>query len=264
MAPVVGSGSTPACTAFVPNFIYCILGKCIGLFVVVSAFKRPIMSHSSEGFKPYEPREFSVEETKSRAAEFYQYMDKRRSLRSFSNKAVPKDVIEDVIKTASTAPSGAHQQPWTFCAISSADIKSKIREAAEKEEYENYHGRMTDRWLKDLEAFGTDHIKPFLEIAPWLIVVMKRSYEVVDGEKKNNYYATESVGLATGFLLAAIHNAGLVALTHTPSPMNFLTKVLDRPANEKPFLLIPVGYAEDGAEVPVLERKGLDEMAVFY
>ncbi|MGB0915965.1 MAG: nitroreductase family protein [Flavobacteriales bacterium] len=222
------------------------------------------MSDSNQGFKPYEPQRFSEEETVKRSGEFFDYMDKRRSLRSFTDKAVPKEVIENIIKTASTAPSGAHQQPWTFCAISSADIKSKIRKAAEKEEYENYHGRMTDRWLKDLEPFGTDHIKPFLEIAPWIIVVMKRSYELVDGEKKNNYYATESVGLATGFLLAAIHNAGLVALTHTPSPMNFLTKVLERPANEKPFLLIPVGYPTDDAEVPVLGRKGLDEMAVFY
>jgi len=222
------------------------------------------MSHSSEGFITYDARNYSEEETQKRAAEFYEYMDKRRSLRVFSGKLVPKEVIENIIKTASTAPSGAHQQPWTFCAISSADIKSQIREAAEKEEYENYHGRMTDRWLKDLEPFGTDHIKPFLEIAPWIIVVMKRSYELVGGEKKNNYYATESVGLATGFLLAAIHNAGLVALTHTPSPMNFLSKVLDRPDNEKPFLLIPVGYATEDAKVPVLDRKSLDEMAAFY
>lgn len=222
------------------------------------------MSHSSEGFIPFEPRSFSEEESKSRASEFYAYMDKRRSLRHFSDKAVPKEIIENIIKTASTAPSGAHQQPWTFCAIRSTDIKAQIRKAAEQEEYENYHGRMTDRWLKDLEPFGTDHIKPFIEIAPWIIVVMKRSYELVDGEKKNNYYATESVGLATGFLLAAIHNAGLVALTHTPSPMNFLSKVLERPANEKPFLLIPVGYPEDKAEVPVLSRKSLSEIAVFY
>lgn len=222
------------------------------------------MSDHSAGFIPFEPRNFLEDETKKRASEFFAYMDKRRSLRHFSDRAVPKEVIENLIRTASTAPSGAHQQPWTFCAISSADIKSQIREAAEKEEYENYHGRMSDRWLKDLEAFGTDHIKPFLEIAPWLIVVMKRSYEVVDGEKKNNYYATESVGLATGFLLAAIHNAGLVALTHTPSPMNFLSKVLGRPENEKPFLLIPVGYPAEGAEVPKLSRKSLEEVAVFY
>ena len=223
-----------------------------------------MMSESKNGFQPFEPLNFTEAETIDRAADFYHFMERRRSLRHFSDKAVPKEVIENIIKAASTAPSGAHQQPWTFCAISSADIKSKIREEAEKEEYENYHGRMTDRWLKDLEPFGTDHIKPFLEVAPWLIVVMKRSYELVDGEKKNNYYATESVGLATGFLLAAIHNAGLVALTHTPSPMNFLAKVLERPENEKPFLLIPVGYPADGAEVPVLSRKSLDEMAVFY
>ena len=222
------------------------------------------MRDAKDGFIPYEPLNFSEVETHQRAEEFYQFMDKRRSLRMFSDKPVPKEVIENLIRTASTAPSGAHMQPWTFCAVSSAEIKSKIREAAEKEEYENYNGRMSERWLKDLEPFGTDHIKPFLEIAPWLIIVMKRSYEIIDGEKKNNYYATESVGLATGLLLAAIHNAGLVALTHTPSPMNFLSKVLNRPENEKPFLLIPIGYAADDAEVPVLKRKSLDEIAVFY
>ena len=234
------------------------------MFVVVSSFKRPKMSNETNGFIPFEAQQFSEAEMKERAANFYRYMDKRRSLRHFSDQTVPKSVIEDLIKTASTAPSGAHMQPWTFCAISSAEIKLKIREAAEKEEYENYHGRMSDRWLKDLEPFGTDHIKPFLETAPWIIVVMKRSYEFVDGEKKNNYYSTESVGLATGFLLAAIHNAGLVGLTHTPSPMNFLAKVLDRPANEKPFLLIPVGYPAKDAEVPKLDRKPLEEIAVFY
>lgn len=222
------------------------------------------MADLREGFIPYLPLHLTEEETKQRAEDFFHFMDRRRSLRMFSDRPVAKEVIGNIIRTASTAPSGAHQQPWTFCAVSSADIKSKIREAAEKEEYENYHGRMSDRWLKDLEPFGTDHIKPFLEIAPWLIIVMKRSYEFVDGEKKNNYYATESVGLATGFLLAAIHNAGLVALTHTPSPMNFLSKVLERPENEKPFLLIPVGYPAENAEVPDLKRKSLDEVAVFY
>lgn len=222
------------------------------------------MADAKDGFIPYQSLNFSEVETQDRSADFYRFMNRRRSLRMFSDKPVPKEVIENLIRTASTAPSGAHQQPWTFCAVSSLDIKSKIREAAEKEEYENYHGRMSERWLKDLEPFGTDHIKPFLEIAPWLIIVMKRSYEIVDGEKKNNYYATESVGLATGFLLAAIHNAGLVALTHTPSPMNFLSKVLGRPENEKPFLLIPVGYPADGAEVPVLSRKSLEEVAVFF
>lgn len=222
------------------------------------------MSHDNSAFIPYQPLGFSEDEMKQRSKEFFEFMDKRRSLRVFSDNVVPKEIIENIIQTASTAPSGAHQQPWTFCAVSSAEIKSKIREAAEKEEYENYHGRMSERWLKDLEPFGTDHIKPFLEIAPWLIIVMKRSYEFVDGEKKNNYYSTESVGLATGFLLAAIHNAGLVALTHTPSPMNFLAKVLERPENEKPFLLIPVGYPSEDAEVPDLTRKSLEDMAVFY
>jgi iodotyrosine deiodinase len=222
------------------------------------------MADTKDGFIPYQSLNFSEAETHQRASDFYEFMNKRRSMRMFSDKPVPKEVIENLIRTASTAPSGAHQQPWAFCAVSSAEIKSKIREAAEKEEYENYHGRMSDRWLKDLKPFGTDHIKPFLEIAPWLIIVMKRSYEIVDGEKKNNYYATESVGLATGVLLTAIHNAGLVALTHTPSPMNFLSKVLDRPENEKPFLLIPVGYAAASAQVPKLERKALGQMAVFY
>mgnify|MGYP002630818168 CR=1 FL=1 len=222
------------------------------------------MADAKDGFIPFEALSFSEDEMQQRAKDFYEFMDRRRSLRMFSDKPVAKEVIENLIRTASTAPSGAHMQPWTFCAVSSEDIKSQIRAAAEKEEYENYHGRMSERWLKDLEPFGTDHIKPFLEIAPWLIIVMKRSYEIVDGEKKNNYYATESVGLATGFLLTAIHNAGLVALTHTPSPMNFLSKVLDRPENEKPFLLIPVGYAAASAQVPKLERKTLDQMAVFY
>ena len=147
---------------------------------------------------------------------------------------------------------------------SNADIKQKIREAAEKEEYENYHGRMSDEWLEDLKPFGTDWHKSFLTTAPWLIVVFKKAYDLVDGEKQKNYYVNESVGLATGFLLAAIHNAGFVSLTHTPSPLNFLQKILERPSNERPFLLIPVGYPADDAEVPVLERKGLDEMTVFY
>lgn len=234
--------------------------------IVILAFHQwnKDMDHDKNEFIPYESLTFSADEMRHRAREFYQLMDRRRSLRTFSDRSVPREVIEDIIRTASTAPSGAHMQPWTFCAVSSAHIKSKIREAAEKEEYENYHGRMSERWLKDLEPFGTDHIKPFLETVPWLIVVMKRSYEMVDGEKKNNYYATESVGLATGFLLAAIHNAGLVSLTHTPSPMNFLSEVLERPKNEKPFLLIPVGYPADNAEVPDLKRKSLDEVAVFY
>lgn len=216
-----------------------------------------------ESFIPFSTPNFSPEEMLQRSNEFHGLMEQRRSLRMFSDRPVAREIIEQVILTASTAPSGAHKQPWTFCAVSSSDIKRKIREAAEQEEFENYHGRMSDRWLSDLEPFGTDHNKPFLEIAPWLIVVFKRSYELVNGEKANNYYATESVGIATGFLLAAIHNAGLVALTHTPSPMNFLAQVLGRPANEKPFLLIPVGHPAENATVPDLKRKSLAEVSVF-
>lgn len=222
------------------------------------------MHPSNNSFIPYAYNEIAANEAQQRATAFYGFMDSRRSLRMFSDRAVPRQVIEHLIRTASTAPSGAHLQPWTFCAVSSPQIKAQIRIAAEKEEYENYHGRMTDRWLKDLEPFGTDHHKPFLEIAPWLIVVMRHSYEVIDGEKRNNYYSTESVGIATGFLLAAIHHAGLVALTHTPSPMNFLSRLLNRPENEKPFLLIPVGYPAQDAVVPNLRRKPLEEVSVFY
>jgi nitroreductase len=192
-------------------------------------------------------------------------MNRRRSLRYFSDKPLPREVIENLIKTASTAPSGAHKQPWTFCAVSDPAIKSQIREAAEKEEYESYNGRMSEEWLRDLAPLGTDWHKPFLEIAPWLIVVFKKAYELDgNGEKRKCYYVNESVGLAAGFLLAAIHHAGLVSLTHTPSPMNFLQKILDRPDNERPFLLIPVGYPAEAAEVPDLRRKSLGEVAVFY
>ncbi len=224
------------------------------------------MSEHSEQypFVPYEGMSFSPEESLARARSFYRFMDRRRSVRAFSDQPVPRELIEQLIMTASTAPSGAHKQPWTFCAVGDPDIKRQIREAAEKEEYENYHGRMTEEWLRDLAPLGTDWRKPFLEIAPWLIVVFKKVYEVVDGEKRKNYYVNESVGLATGFLLAAIHNAGLVSLTHTPSPMNFLQKILDRPENERPFLLIPVGYPASDAQVPDLKRKGPDEVIVWY
>jgi nitroreductase len=215
-------------------------------------------------FIPYTRETYDAEEMLQRSQAFYQYMDQRRSLRMFSDRAVPRAVIEQVILTGSTAPSGAHKQPWTFCAVSDPAIKRQIREAAEQEEYTNYHGRMSDRWLDDLQAFGTDWQKPFLETVPWLIVVFRRPYEQAEGEKQNNYYVNESVGLATGFLLAAIHHAGLVALTHTPSPMNFLSQVLQRPSNERPYLLIPVGYPAAGAEVPALARKPLAEVAAFY
>lgn len=216
------------------------------------------------GFIPYHRETFEPEEMIRRSNEHYEWMNQRRTVRDFSDREVPKEVIDKIILAASTAPSGANKQPWTFCGVSDKAMKTKIREAAEKEEFENYNGRMSDGWLDDLRHLGTDQNKPFLEIAPWLIIVLKRPYELVDGEKKQNYYVNESVGLAAGLLLAAIHQAGLVALTHTPSPMNFLTKVLNRPENERPFLLIPVGYPADSAQVPDIQRKPLDEVAVYY
>ncbi|MFK7935519.1 MAG: nitroreductase family protein [Saprospiraceae bacterium] len=219
----------------------------------------------TENFIPYEGIQFAETESLQRSQEFYEYMDKRRSLREFTDRPVPREVIENIIKTASSAPSGAHKQPWTFCAVGNPEIKKAIRAAAEEEEYTNYHGRMSEDWLEDLAQFGTDWHKPFLEIAPWLIIVFKKAYDLdSEGNKTKNYYVNESVGLAAGFLLAAIHQAGLVSLTHTPSPMNFLQKILNRPDNERAFLLIPVGYPPEGATVPELSRKGLDEMAVFY
>lgn len=222
------------------------------------------MSEKQAAFIPYTGATYTPEESLEKSKAFYEMMDKRRSLRHFSDRPVAKEVIEQIIMTASSAPSGAHKQPWTFCVVSDPAIKAEVRKAAEKEEFENYHGRMSDEWLEDLEAFGTDWHKPFLEIAPYLIVVFKKAYDIVDGEKQKNYYVNESVGLAAGFLLTAIHQAGLVSLTHTPSPMNFLQKVLKRPENERAFLLIPVGYPAENAEVPDIRRKPLDQVAVFY
>ena len=219
---------------------------------------------TTENFIPFEHEQVEPKESLERVKSFYNDINKRRSLRMFSDKPVDREVIEYVIKSAGTAPSGAHKQPWTFCAVSNPEIKAKIREAAEKEEYENYHGRMSEDWLEDLKVFGTDWNKPFLDIAPWLIIVFRKTYDLEDGIKSKNYYVQESVGLAAGMLLTAIHRAGLVSLTHTPSPMNFLSKVLNRPENEKPFLLIPVGYPADDAEVPDIHRKPLDDISVFY
>ena len=192
-------------------------------------------------------------------------MDKRRSVREFADTSIPKEVIDNLIMTASTAPSGAHKQPWTFCAVSSQALKSKIREAAEIEEKESYENRMSEDWKKDLKSLATDMHKPFLEIAPWLIIVFKKSYDQDEsGAKHKNYYVNESVGIACGMLIAAIHNAGLVTLTHTPSPMNFLANTLNRPTNERAFLLLPVGYAKQPVYVPDLKRKKLEDVSVYY
>lgn len=219
------------------------------------------MKHHS--FISFKGLNYTQDEVFKKSQDFYSFMNQRRSLRMFSDKPVDKKVIENIIMTASTAPSGAHKQPWFFSAIRSSSIKNKIRAAAEKEEIENYSGRMSDSWLKDLEPFETNAEKPFLEIAPWLIVVFKKPFDIVNGEKKQNYYVNESVGIAVGLLLTAIHHAGLVALTHTPSPMNFLEKLLNRPPNERAYLLIPVGYPSDDALIPDIKRKGLNEVADF-
>ena len=215
-------------------------------------------------FIDFKAQNISIEQGKLNAQSFFELMDKRRTVRDFAPDEVPIELIENCIKTASTAPSGAHKQPWTFCVVGDKEIKKQIRMAAEKEEYESYNGRMSQEWLNDLSHIGTDWHKPFLEIAPYIIVVFKRIYEPEGEHKHNNYYVSESVGLACGFLLAALHNAGLVSLTHTPSPMNFLQKILNRPVNERPFLVIPVGYAHPQAKVPNLTRKKLDEVLKLY
>ena len=217
-----------------------------------------------EGFKKYDWSKLSHEEQLSKSKEIYKEMDRRRSIRSFSDEPVSKEAILNAIKTASTAPSGAHKQPWTFCLVSNKEIKKQIREAAEEEEKLNYDHRMSEIWLKDLEKFNTNWEKPFLEVAPFLIIVFKKVYNEGKEKKLTNYYVNESVGLSTGFLLMTLHQIGLFALTHTPSPMNFLTKILNRPSNERPFLLIPVGYPAGDVEVPIIERKDLNEILVEY
>ena len=202
----------------------------------------------------------SEEEQLRRAEEFYRELDLRRTVRDYSDQDVSLEIIKKAILTAGTAPSGAHMQPWRFIIVRDPEVKRKIREAAEKEEYESYHGRMPDRWLRRLAPLGTDEHKPFLEIAPYLIVVF-RITSVDEGEgPEPTYYSQESVGIAVGMLLAALHNAGLATLTHTPSPMKFLQEILGRPKTEVPFVLIPVGYPAEDAKVPNLKRKDLEEI----
>lgn len=217
------------------------------------------------GFIPLIFEHRPAEEMLARAQAFHAEMNRRRTVRHFSPEPVPLAVIEELVRTASTAPSGAHKQPWTFVAVGDPALKRRIREAAEEEERINYGGRMSQEWLEDLRPFGTDAHKPFLEVAPWLVVVFKRAYEVeADGRKHQNYYVNESVGIATGILLAAAHHAGLATLTHTPSPMNFLARVLGRPENERAFLLIPMGFPAEGCTVPRLDRKPLDQVLVVH
>jgi len=223
------------------------------------------MSTKSYPFVPYQQETISDEEILERSKVFYKKVNQRRSVRHFSNQPVSKEVMENIIMAASTAPSGAHKQPWTFCLISNKELKSKLRSLAEEEEKKSYEGRMSEEWLEDLAPLGTDWVKEFIDVAPWIVIIMKRVYEYnEDGSKHNNYYVSESVGLAAGFFLLAVQNAGLVALTHTPSPMNFISKALDRPENERPFLLIPVGHPSENAEVPSLTRKSIEEVIHYY
>lgn len=208
--------------------------------------------------------EYPVEEMKERAADFYTEVRRRRTVRHFSDRPVPQEVIVDCLRAAATAPSGANMQPWHFVVIGDPAVKRQIREAAEAEEREFYEHRAPQEWLEALALLGTDANKPFLETAPYLIAIFAESYGVGEGGRRiKHYYVQESVGIATGILITAIHRAGLASLTHTPSPMNFLNDILGRPANERPFLLLVVGYPAEDAQVPVISKKPLTEIATF-
>ena len=205
-------------------------------------------------------REYPIEEMRDRIEAFYADMDRRRTVRDFSARPVPRDIIETALKAANTAPSGANLQPWHFAVVSGPDTKRKIREAAELEEREFYEHRASEEWLAALAPLGTDDKKPFLETAPYLIAVFLQKFgELPDGRKVKHYYPAESTGLATGILITALHRAGLATLTHTPSPMKFLNEILGRPKSERPFLLLVTGYPAEDAEVPDIQRKALDE-----
>jgi nitroreductase len=216
---------------------------------------------------PHRPLEFNMLEEAEmlrRAADFRALMKARRTVRDFSERPVPRELIQTCIMTAGGAPSGANQQPWTFVCIGDAATKKTIREAAEKEERDFYAGRASDEWLDALAPLGTDANKPFLETAPWLIAIFAQRYGITpEGKRVKHYYVPESVGIATGFLIAALHNAGLATLTHTPSPMGFLNEICDRPEHEKALILLVAGYPEDGALVPDITKKPADEIIVW-
>lgn len=215
-------------------------------------------------FQPLNFTEYPIEEMKQRAADFRALMQRRRTVRHFSDKPVPREIIEACLVTAGTAPNGANLQPWHFVVVSDPKVKHEIRVAAEEEEKEFYHRRAPKEWLDALAPLGTDENKPFLDIAPYLIAVFGKNHsELPVGRKVKNYYVHESVGIATGFLIAALHNAGLVSLTHTPSPMGFLNAILNRPPDEKPFLLLVTGFPAREAEVPVITKKSLEEITTF-
>lgn len=205
-----------------------------------------------------------LDKTLTRGRAFYDEMSKRRTTRHFSREPVPREAIELAIRAAATAPSGAHQQPWIFVAVSDAELKTRIREAAEREEYAFYHGKAPDAWLEALAVLGTDEHKAHLTDAPWVVVLFRQSYGLnADGTRRTHYYSQESCGIAAGLFIAAVHTMGLVTLTHTPSPMGFLGELLQRPANEKAMLVMPVGYPASDAKVPDLARKPLEDVAVW-
>jgi nitroreductase len=209
-------------------------------------------------------REYSVEKMRKRAKNFYEEVKRRRTVRDYSDRQVPMEIIEDCLRAAGTAPNGANMQPWHFVVVSDSNIKKQIRDAAEEEERVFYDERAPKEWLEALAPLGTDSSKPFLEKAPYLIAIFAQSYGLTaSGKKVKNYYVQESVGIATGVLITALHQAGLVTLTHTPSPMNFLSEILGRPSNERPYLLLVVGYPEEDAKVPVISKKDLKEIASF-
>ena len=215
-------------------------------------------------FKKLQFQKITFEEMDYNANQFFQKVSNRRSVRDFSRDDFPIDIIKNCIKSASTAPSGANKQPWHFVIVKDPIIKRKIRKAAEIEEKEFYGGRAPKEWLDDLNQFGTDWSKPFLEEAPYLIVVFSKKFDINDdGTKRKNYYVSESVGIASGLLLAALHNAGLVTLTHTPSPMAFLSDILNRPLSDKPYLIIPVGFPSENAEVPNIKKKTFKEICTI-
>ncbi len=215
-------------------------------------------------FEPFLFEKKQKKEMIKDSEDFYRTMKTRRSIRAFSEEMVPEEVIRNAILSAGTSPSGANMQPWHFVVVSNPETKKKIREAAEEIEKEFYHGKASDEWLDALTQFGTDEYKPFLETAPYLIAVFLKKITVdEEGIEHKNYYTSESVGIATGVLISALHHSGLATLTHTPSPMNFLNDILDRPKTERPFLLVISGYPKDGVEVPVITKYNLDKIATF-
>ena len=223
------------------------------------------MTQNSDKFEVLKFNELSISEMQSRAQSFLARMSTRRTVRSFSDRSVPKKIIEQALATAGSAPSGANRQPWHFAVAGTNEVKRRIRIGAEEEEHEFYNRRAPKEWLDALKPFGTDERKPFLEIAPWIITVFAKKIELdEDNQKQKNYYVTESVCIATGLLIAALHNAGLATLTHTPSPMKFLNEIFDRPVSEKPLMLVVTGYPSEGVKVPSIKRKSLEQISSFH